>query len=304
MLLRCFVLSSCAALSLFGSSPVAHAYCRTRTSDPKQSQCPGACEVDGAPLRWNTAELNYSLNDRGFPGLREDDLRSIIASSFAAWSDVSCDGRKVYIQFDELASSSFRDSVAEGVTPAENTNIVAHLTAAEWRDRGQSSAAYAITGVWYNKNDGEIVGADMTFNGGMGRFGICPDDGCPAGSGLIDLRNVATHEAGHFLGLAHSDVPESTMWCGAMADETEKRTLSDDDREGLCAIYARASAFRRDAHYHGSGACSLEVAPDEHSASTDLAIFTGAGLLLLLQQRRRRRDAVSLHDDPSARSAD
>ena len=46
------------------------------------------------------------------------------------------------------------------------------------------------------------------------------------------------HESGHFLGLAHSDDVNATMYYRVTMDgETLKRDLDDDDVAGLCAIY-------------------------------------------------------------------
>jgi hypothetical protein len=66
-----------------------------------------------------------------------------------------------------------------------------------------------------------------------------------------DLQNTLTHEAGHFLGLAHpcgsgtgtACTPELrpvTMYPTASPRETKKRTLDADDVEGACAVYMGA----------------------------------------------------------------
>lgn len=68
-----------------------------------------------------------------------------------------------------------------------------------------------------------------------------------------DLQNTVTHEAGHFLGLAHPCGPDvgtgnctgyptdTTMYPTATSGETQKRTLADDDVSGICAIYPAAA---------------------------------------------------------------
>ncbi len=76
-------------------------------------------------------------------------------------------------------------------------------------------------------------------------------DGCY----FIDLQNTITHEAGHFIGLRHpcyagslsdADLPAcssnsayaaTTMYPQTSIGDVEKRTLSDDDIAGVCAIY-------------------------------------------------------------------
>lgn len=287
MRLRLAGLTASIALALC-SPDEARAYCRTRTTDPPQSACPDQCSTDGAPLRWLTSDIHYAPNDRGFPGLNEADLRGVLAASVQTWANVSCNGVPVALRFTAEPSTPSRDAGWEGTEPDENVNIVALLSSEEWRLYGMSSAAYAITSVWFEKPSGEIVGSDMMFNGGIGQFTLCPEAGCPPESGLIDLQNVATHEFGHFLGLAHSDVPGSTMWCGASAEEIEKRTLTEDDIAGLCEAYSDPNSFVLDRHYHGGGSCSAFTRRAASSA-WPFTLLMGAFALLLRGRRKHAR---------------
>lgn len=135
----------------------------------------------------------------------------------------------------------------------------------------------ALTSVLYDPRTGRIYDADIEINGwdgaagslagpqpGNGWYFTCyPDpeplstcttygqDGCK----FIDLQNTVTHEVGHFLGLAHpcghpglpactQSAPEGeepylarTMSPTTNVGETLKRSLSDDDVAGVCAIY-------------------------------------------------------------------
>ena len=129
---------------------------------------------------------------------------------------------------------------------------------------GTSHSTIALTTTTYRPSSGEIVDADMEFvdwtgAGGGGSLGgnrpegwyftcfepsaepACTtygQDGCFS----MDLQNTATHEAGHFVGLAHNpEDAETTMAATAAPGETKKRSLTEDDEAGVCAIYPRGA---------------------------------------------------------------
>ena len=56
----------------------------------------------------------------------------------------------------------------------------------------------------------------------------------PAPAGAFDLQTILTHEAGHFLGLAHATSETSVMYAFYAQDARE---LTPDDVAGLCAAY-------------------------------------------------------------------
>ena len=80
---------------------------------------------------------------------------------------------------------------------------------------------------------GRIYDADIEFNDEF--FAFVTDNPTPGLS--VDIRNTLTHEVGHFIGLDHSSLPDSTMYGAAAVGELHKRDLHPDDREGLCSIY-------------------------------------------------------------------
>lgn len=264
----------------------ASAYCRTHTEDPAASSCPEACPEEGLPLAWPDPKLTYAFNENGFPGLEDEDLRRIIATSIGTWENVKCDGRAVGI-----SSTAEKDPTALALGPEKeepNENVIVHFTSSQWNGQSLPSRAFAITAVWFNPDNGDILGADMLFNGAMDPFGECSDFGCTATDPHTDLRNVATHEFGHFLGLSHSDVDGSTMWCDADAAEVSKRSLAADDIKGLCDIYPPGEAFQelqqRTKTNHG---CALE--PGQRSGDLRDLPWTAFLVPLALWYRRRRR---------------
>jgi len=54
----------------------------------------------------------------------------------------------------------------------------------------------------------------------------------------MDFQNTVTHEIGHGIGLAHSDVAEATMYAETLPGDVAKRDLAPDDIEAMQYLYA------------------------------------------------------------------
>ncbi len=196
------------------------------------------------------------------------------------------------------------------------------------------SRIIALTTASYRPSTGEIFDADMELNGWdgtssgtsstEGQYFTCIDPSppglincvsLPAGSNCctargaagcidMDVQNTATHEAGHFLGLAHPcelnvdpmctahpEIDRSvTMYPSASPGETSKRTLEADDINGICAIYP---AGQKTANCI-DGPCLAPCVPPPSGGGCGCGSVGPEGLLgllglLALRGRRRRR---------------
>ncbi|MDQ0833482.1 hypothetical protein QF032_005326 [Streptomyces achromogenes] len=100
--------------------------------------------------------------------------------------------------------------------------------------------AVATTCSWSRPAPGggpeELLEADVRFNTHDHAFTDDPSGACTA---AYDLRSVATHEAGHVFGLAHSGAGHEnlTMFASSFACSTSARTLGKGDVLGLRTLY-------------------------------------------------------------------
>lgn len=127
------------------------------------------------------------------------------------------------------------------------------LTGGEYASDGQNTVSWArldsntkiaMTVIWYvpdTDGDGleEIVEADIVLNSIL-RWGIDPDGEGPSTTKAYDIRNVATHEAGHVVGLAglqNDAYRELTMYEFSASGQTNKISLEGGDVTGAQFLY-------------------------------------------------------------------
>jgi hypothetical protein len=282
-----------------------------RTTDTTTSVC----------LYWAARDVPWTLNEKGSNDPPFDTLPPVQAAlerSFQAWQSVACTD----ITFS-FKGTTPRTDIGYDPSRADNINLMIWReitcdTAASANDPchqdgscadkfdcwDHSAGVIALTTTDYNRDTGELVAADTEFNGSpdatghefrftatVGMTPLCaPADGPTAACVSTDVQNTATHEIGHFIGLAHSPDPTATMFASASRGETSKRMLASDDMSGVCAIYPRgkppvtcpamnASPSQPGAKPlpGGSGGC--------HSASAGGVAF---GVLLWALRRRQR----------------
>ena len=226
----------------------ASAYCRMSTEGGAQIG-DSACIEKGEFLFWNNPCLSYAVDSRGSQWMDLADIETAVDASFKTWEDADCGGSTPNLIFKPSLTPSTCQRAEFNTTG--NVNTIAFLN--PWRDPctdpddpGYEPMALAVTIVWHNTTTGEILDADMMINDQQtttrnagGPYANCPDEGClpPDYAGDADLASIVTHEAGHFIGIGHSDVAEATMFALAERESVQKRTLAQDDIDAACAIY-------------------------------------------------------------------
>ena len=213
------------AMPLFAAPERASAFCQTTT---KTKLTGSECITAGTPLRWERQCITFTVESD------DPSVRDAVDRSFATWADIDCGGQRIGLSLRQTQETA-NCTLAEYNSDAPNMNAI--LFVEDWADHAELPVdAFAVTLVWNLKDTGEIVDADMLLNPTLGNLTIC-GSACADQDNDIDIQNVVTHEAGHFLGLANTNVDGATMSPTAPVGQTEKRDLADDDVQGLCTIY-------------------------------------------------------------------
>jgi hypothetical protein len=273
-----------AALATPGAS---HAFCRTTTTPIPASYSPTrGCYTQGLPLYWAGACVGYTLNRAASASVPLATATKVLDEAFAAWNGVTCaaTGAAVGIAASDLGPVDCADVRYNQDGPNQNVIV--------FRDNGwpysDPNNTLGLTTVTFNADTGEIFDADMEINSSgknLSTSSTVPVNG-------YDLLSVVTHEAGHFLGLAHATDATATMYASYKPGTSALRTLSADDIAGICAIYPSAttrnvastiappsgvltaSACDPSPRHGFSTTCAANPAPSSSSSSAGCALAT------------------------------
>jgi hypothetical protein len=183
------------------------------------------------PLKWDAARVRWFATDRGVPGVSASQFQTEVASAFSTWEAVP------------TASIAFQFVGFTGAVPFEDDGVsVFGFDAEPELDRVLGATSFVV-----DTRSGEIVESDVFFNS------IFSWSTAAAGEpGRFDLRSVAVHEIGHFVGLGHSALGETevrpegrrVLASGAVMfpislgrGVTADRALQPDDIAGVSDLY-------------------------------------------------------------------
>ncbi|MBX3206057.1 MAG: matrixin family metalloprotease [Labilithrix sp.] len=268
---------------LVAAPRAASAFCRTTTCDPNnaEEECrrnENDCVRDGVPIKWTELPIVYRFHAEGSSKLDSAGARSAVRSAFDAWANVECARGRTSLRFRE-GSDIAKDKPLGKKEAAEKFGIF--FRDDEWPHQ-DAEESLALTTQIYRKTSGTIDYADIEINTADTDFRLTDDEG----STKVDLQAVVTHEVGHYIGLAHSNDPDSIMvarYC-ASADRCGQSTdvargLSEDDRRAVCTVYPPAA---------GSSEAPPQGCAQASSASPAGAVVIG-GLVFLGCTLVRRR---------------
>ncbi|MFO0591684.1 MAG: matrixin family metalloprotease [Polyangiaceae bacterium] len=284
-----------ALLATLAITPVAAAYCRTSTCPPdlelgtQGAQCTPHQDGDcGVPLAWLRDCTGFAVQKSASKEIALSVARATLAQAFKTWESVDCGGGNPGIHVVDLGTVDCDE--VEYEPRAGNANILIFRDEV-WQENGYDKLA--LTTVNFDKETGDIWNADIEVNTHDYDF----QQGKSGGD--YDLVGVLTHEAGHFLGLAHSDDPDATMYSvyfDGMAD------LSEDDGLAICDAYPpkpidknhcdpipRHGFSPRCAADQTEGKCAVEPL-EEGPIPGDIPVIPVATVAVLFTLRRRRSE--------------
>jgi hypothetical protein len=226
--------------------------CRTGSDfQPHDGMCeppgwPQKCGEDGkhdVPLWWRSGCVGYSMQKDGGKHVSFDDAANALSSAFLAWTSRACPGdgtgtSRPSIDVRDLGPVACAEVGYNRYGPNQNVIMFRDELWPHKNDEGvdpdKPSPTIALTNVTYDTITGEIYDADMELN--TADHDIKPVDGVLEPT-AYDLQAVMTHEAGHFFGLAHSPVKDAVMFASDEGHDIRKRSLTQEDVAGICAIY-------------------------------------------------------------------
>jgi hypothetical protein len=273
-------------LSAYSGS--AQPYCRTTTCSLPAffSPTPDACYPDGFaeycrslptpartfPVWWSSACVSYDLQRSGTRQIALNTVSGIVAAAFAKWTGTTCatDGSgasRVSIDVRDLGPVDCNKVQYNTDQPNQHV-ILFHDDVWPYDDANNT---LGLTTVTFDPDSGEIYDADMEINAT-----VPLSVGDPVPPTGYDFDSIVTHEAGHFLGMAHSGDDRATMFAHYSPGTSTMRVLTDDDVKGVCNIYPPGGARSVDPSIPGANKAGLigEAACDptpRHGYSTQCA---------------------------------
>lgn len=181
-----------------------------------------ACAYSYSGFKWGSTSASYSINSTFAAS-----FRTAMQSSDASW---------------DAAGSKFRFTYLGTTTRNPNTfsySLDAHSDIG-YSNVGNNSIIAMTAGGVTTPGGTTISERDTTLNTYYGFTTV-------GASGSYDVQNIVTHEFGHWLKLSDLSSVLSPSWCSfsfestmcgsTSVNETRKRSLETDDKDGIKFIY-------------------------------------------------------------------
>jgi hypothetical protein len=177
---------------------------------------------NGKPVFWKSPQVEYIIHPAGSSGIADDSESLAIRLAATQWN-AALGGKLTLVEAKPPnAASDDVDDFATHRILFDETDSTGYFP--------EQTGIVALTPIRI-AGDGKILDADVIFNGRDHNFST---DLTPL---TYDVRDVAVHELGHFIGLDHSPFLCASMFPYVKHQQTAHRSLSDDDVAGAKRNY-------------------------------------------------------------------
>ena len=206
-------------------------------------------------IRWNNFNVSWYLNSNGAgDGISLSACSTAVQAAFNSWKNISTSS--ITFSYVDQTSRPWED---------DGYNVL------YWAEEDDPAYGYpyyllypgVLARTIISMENGEIVDVDILFNGDQYNWKTNGTD--------YDVQAVATHEIGHMIGLAHTEVtsdPKPTMYRLYQAN-AGWRSLEFDDRVGASFLY-------------GGNLIDNEIFSDHSHFYWDLTVASGKTLSISL----------------------
>ncbi len=153
----------------------------------------------------------------------------VIRASYRHWTSQELNCTSYQVQFGGTFTSP---SGLDAVDGMDRVNRMLWLGGTSWQ---YPSNTLAMTTTTFYTGTGEIFDADMEMNNNKA-WSITGQ------SSAYDLESVTTHEAGHFLGLHHTENDPGSVMFPTVDRGVQKQALNTSDITDVCTVYPGTSA--------------------------------------------------------------
>jgi hypothetical protein len=183
--------------------------------------------------KWFATPVTYKVfahsGVNGVPSNFATSVLPVVQTAFATWNStaVTCTSWK-----STYGGSFTSPGDHTAINGSDSKNLVLWLGGAEWTVAGAGTLGLTITTYYLPSGGnpyGQIFDADMELNNNVSWSNT-------GASASFDIQSVVLHEAGHFLGLAHSTATNAIMY-PSIPPGTAKRVLQAPDLNDVCAVY-------------------------------------------------------------------